>query len=145
VDEIHIKRDWQNHLIPTDQYSLEIVQKIKQDAPKLITIKGKRNLEFHQKFFVLLNTIYEIQNHFDNFEAMRYWLIMKAGHYHIIETPTGVIYKPKSVSFAKMDEMEFQRVYNDVVQVALIHKNICGGITEADLLHESESKIMQFT
>lgn len=145
MTEIYVKKDWQNHLLPSDQYSLEIVQKIKQDAPKVITIKGKRNLEFHQKFFVLLNTIYEIQNHFDNFEAMRYWLIMKSGHYHIIKTPTGVIYKPKSVSFAKMDEMEFQRVYNDVVQTALIHKNICGGITEADLLHEAESKIMQFT
>ena len=144
--EIYVKRDWQNHLIPTDQYSLDIVKKIRQDVPKLITITGKRNLEFHQKFFVLLNTIYEIQNHFDNFEAFRYWTVMKAGHYDIIEAPNGkLIYKAKSVSFAKMDEIEFQKVYDGVIKVALVHKDICGGITKEDLLKEAESKIMQFT
>ena len=144
--EIYVKRDWQNHLIPTDQYSLDIVKKIRQDAPRVVTITGKRNLEFHQKFFVLLNTIYEIQNHFDNFEAFRYWIVMKAGHYDIIEAPNGkLIYKAKSVSFAKMDEIEFQKVYDGVIQVALVHKDICGGITKEDLLKEAESKIMQFT
>jgi len=144
--DIYVKRRWDNCLQPGDQYSLDIIKKIKQDTPKLITITGKRNLEFHQKFFVLLNTIYEIQNHFDNFEAFRYWIVMKAGHYDIIEAPNGkLIYKAKSVSFAKMDEMEFQKVYDGVVQIALVHKDVCGGITEADLLHEAESKIMQFT
>ena len=146
MDEIYVKRDWQNHLIPSDEYSLEIVQKFKKDAPKLITVKGKRNLEFHQKYFVMLQVIYEIQNHFDNFEAMRYWITMKAGYYDTIMAPNGnLIYQPKSVSFAKMDEIEFQKVYDGVIQVALVHKDICGGITKEDLLKEAESKIMQFT
>ena len=144
--EIYVKRDWQNHLIPSDEFSLEVVQKIKKDSPRLITITAKRNLEFHQKFFVLLNTIYEIQNHFDNFEAFRYWIVMKSGHYDIINAPNGnLIYKAKSVSFSKMDEIEFQKVYDGVINVALTHENICGGISKDDLLKEAESKIMQFT
>jgi len=143
--EIHVKRDWQNHLIPTDEYSLEKVKKIKLDDPRLIKITKPRNVGFHQKFFVLLNTIFEIQNMFDDKKAFRHWITMKAGFWTKTMTPTGnYLYMPKSISFAKMDEFEFQKLYDEVIKVALEHPKLCGGIQKADLLQEIQSKILMF-
>lgn len=102
-----------------------------------VEIKKKRNYQFHKKYFALLNLCYENQEVFESIEDLRYFLTMKAGYYKQIDTGNGTMFIPKSISFAKMDEIEFERLYQLTITV------ICNfiGIEKEDLLNE----ILNFT
>ncbi|EMX0145562.1 DUF1367 family protein [Salmonella enterica] len=53
-----------------------------------------------------------------SFDAYRAWVIVEAGHFDAIELPDGTLRKhPRSVSFANMDEVEFQRLYKAALDV----------------------------
>ena len=124
-----------------------------------------RNVKFHRKYFALLDLLW---NHggdekFDNREAMRAWVICKAGHYDVMSTTVvempeddwardirarisavlwrkltkycakkTVVVRPKSISFAQMDEAEFGVLYARTIQIALSGV-LQGGWTEADV------------
>jgi hypothetical protein len=84
-----------------------------------VTYTKKRNSKFHAKFFALINLCYQNQNHFNNFEHLRKELIICAGHYELIfNLDTGEQKKEAlSISFASMDETQFNQLYSDVLQV----------------------------
>ncbi|HEJ7043298.1 DUF1367 family protein [Serratia marcescens] len=51
-----------------------------------------------------------------SFHAFRRWVTVEAGHYDLFELPDGsTLREPRSISFAKMDDLEF----NDLYQAAL--------------------------
>ncbi|WP_431978942.1 DUF1367 family protein [Serratia marcescens] len=51
-----------------------------------------------------------------SFHAFRRWVTVEAGHYDLFELPDGsTLREPRSISFAKMDYLEF----NDLYQAAL--------------------------
>lgn len=53
-----------------------------------------------------------------SYEAYRAWVIVEAGHYDTIKLPDGSLRKyPRSISFANMDEIEFQQLYKAVLDV----------------------------
>ncbi|WP_336981792.1 MULTISPECIES: DUF1367 family protein [unclassified Cedecea] len=53
-----------------------------------------------------------------SFDAYRAWVIVEAGHFDAIELPDGTLRKhPRSISFANMDEVEFQRLYKSALDV----------------------------
>lgn len=141
----YAKKRWDNSLAPLDQYSLEVFQKIKLDKEVEIEIIQKRNVGFHKKFFVLIHLIFEIQSCFNSIDMFRNWIIMKAGYVDQCKTPGGVMYMAKSIKFSSMKQLEFEQLYSDVINVALLHENICGGIEKEDLLKEYESKILSFS
>lgn len=47
-------------------------------------------------------------------EAFRDWITIEAGHCTLVHTPSGVRRERKSISWAKMDDLEFQALYKDV-------------------------------
>lgn len=61
-----------------------------------------------------------------SYDAYRAWVIVEAGHYDAIQLPDGTLRKhPRSISFAKMDETEFQHLYRaalDVLWRWILHK-----------------------
>ena len=88
-------------------------------------IKLARNVEFHRKYFKLINLSWEYQNenrqkHFkNNVNAFRKSVEMAAGHF---DTEYSIARKewvevPKSIAFDKMDEVEFQELYDRVKDV----------------------------
>ena len=80
----------------------------------------KRNVKFHRKFFALLNLVYENQEVYNNIEHLRKDLTISAGFYEIRYNFEGVeIYEPKSISFAKMDDIEFAELYNRFIDVVV--------------------------
>ena len=120
--------------VPASDSDYEIAKKYKAGEVYLADIKKPRNLQFHRKFFALIDTIWDIQSHFDNREALRLWLIMKSGHFDTFIAPKGKpVYIPRSISFASMDDVEFERVYNDVISVAIMHDKICLGSTKEEI------------
>ncbi|WP_127851150.1 DUF1367 family protein [Enterobacter asburiae] len=53
-----------------------------------------------------------------SFDAYRAWVTIQAGHYDAIKLPDGTLQKhPRSISFANMDETEFQQLYKAALDV----------------------------
>ena len=103
---------------------------------EIITVEWRRsrNPDFHRKFFALVKFIYDQMPEFGapvvydgqqisprkSFDAVRYWLTVKAGYYDVVGLPNGKVrIEPKSVSFAKMDQDEFERLYSAMIDAAL--------------------------
>lgn len=104
-------------LIPVYNSDAESLKeaKLKMGEVYEIDIKKKRNYNFHKKLFALYNLCYDNQDVFDNLDEVRYYLTMKAGYYKKIETPKGEMFVPKSISFAKMDNIEFEKLYQRTI------------------------------
>lgn len=104
-------------LIPEHDSDREKLMKIRSGVTYRFEIVKERNYQFHKKYMALLNLAYQNQDTFNNFDSMRKWLQMKASYYIETITPSGVMYEPQSISFASMDELEFQEVYKRVMDV----------------------------
>jgi len=104
-------------IIPEYNSDYDKLAKLRNNETYRIEIKQPRNIAFHRKFFALVNMVYENQDLFNNPDELRYFLIMKAGYYKRVSTPTGEMFLPLSISFAKMDETEFSELYSRVLDV----------------------------
>ncbi len=94
-----------------------------------VEIKHPRNYEFHKKFFALINLAHNNTELDMPFESYRRYLIAKAGFFDIYKTPKGEFIEPKSISFASMNQIEFEEVYSRVLNVII--KEL--GLTEEDI------------
>ncbi|TKI06391.1 DUF1367 family protein [Martelella alba] len=53
-----------------------------------------------------------------SFEAFRHWTIIEAGYFDAYKMPDGSVMKsPRSISFANMDDLEFNDVYRATLDV----------------------------
>jgi len=106
--------------------------------------KLSRNYKFLQKFFVFLKAVYDIeaiQEQFSSVEHLRYALTMDAGYFETVTGLSGQVYlKPKSISFAKMDEADFDQFYAKVMELVL--KRLPDYVKED--IFEMENHIMSF-
>ena len=82
-------------------------------------ITKPRNIGFHKKYFAMLNLMYQNQERFNNFEDFRGYYQIRAGYYKTVLTPKSTMYWPVSISFANMDQLEFENVYNSVLDCLL--------------------------
>ena len=98
----------------------------------------KRNLKFHKKYFALLKLAFENQQDYRDMESMRRDIIITAGFYdEIVNKVTGEVYTlANSISFSKMDDLEFSDLYEKTKNV--ISKWI--GIENESI----ENEIMQY-
>jgi len=106
-----------NKILPEYNSDYDKLKKLKPGVTYSFDIKQPRNVGFHRKFFSLLNLAFDNQSAFNNFEEMRAWIIMKAGFYKRVVTPSGEMYQPESISFASMDDLQFAELYSRVMDV----------------------------
>ena len=106
--------------------------KLKEGETYEVEIKRKRNYDFHKKYFALVNMCFDNQEQFEELEHLRNYLTCKAGYFVKIPTPEGEMILHKSISFAKMDDIEFDQLYQKTIDV------ICKflKVSEGDLLDE---------
>jgi len=98
----------------------ETAKKIPLNEPIEFEFTKKRNYKFHKKFFALLNLVYENQEQYNNIDHLRKDLIVSAGFYDLRYNIEGVeLQEPKSISFANMDENEFQDLYSKIIDVVV--------------------------
>ncbi len=112
-------------LVPNYDADFEEKKKLKIGIVYKVKVTKARNYEFHKKYFALINCAWEYQNegvvkHFkNNIELFRESVQVAAGHcdmeYSISKNEW--IEKSKSISFDKMDEIEFQELYDRVKDV----------------------------
>jgi hypothetical protein len=116
-------------LRPAQQSDIDTLEKVRTGAPVLAKIVQIRNPKFHAKFFALLNFAFEYWQPEvpvtksgiipeRNFEKFREDITIVAG---FCETVIGIKgearLKAKSISFANMDETEFNDLYKAVFNV----------------------------
>lgn len=89
-------------------------------------ITQSRNIHFHRKYFALIRTAWEYVNERfqrelfkDNIENFRKGVEVAAGHCDVVFNPRlkEFVDVPKSIAFDKMDELEFQDLYERVKNV----------------------------
>lgn len=113
--EIYLKK-YGKTLIPADEQSIEIFNKLPQGKVMRCEYKFPRNYKFHKKYFSMLSVMFDMQEHFTNFEEFRFWLTLKSGYYEMIKAPNGYeLFRPKSIAFSKMQNDEFEKLYNDTI------------------------------
>lgn len=100
----------------------ETAKKIKVGEPYEFEFKNVRNLKFHKKFFALMNMVFQNQEIYKNIDYLRKDLTIEAGYYEVRADINGCeIKEPKSISFASMDEDEFNYYYNSVIDVIVTY------------------------
>lgn len=112
-------------LKPAYDSDYELVKKIPLNEPIIFEWSKPRNYLFHKKFFALINLVYQNQEVYNNIEHLRKDLTISAGYYDLRHNFDGVeIVEAKSISFAKMDELEFSEFYSKILDVVVKWLNI---------------------
>lgn len=117
--KIYLLKTDTGQFVPAYNSGYEKAKRFKPGETVLADITRPRNIGFHRKFFALLNMGFENQEKYDNFEDYRAVHIMKAGFYRVIEVDRGVVYLPKSINFANMDGVEFEKLYSKMIDVLI--------------------------
>ena len=117
-------------LVPADSASAEYLKKHKVGQGFKASITRARNILFHRKFFALLNygfdtwepveALYRGQVAEKNFNQFREDITILAGYFETFVRMDGTVrLRAKSISFANMDEDEFEGLYSAVIDVLL--------------------------
>jgi hypothetical protein len=104
-------------LFPAFSSDSDSMSKMKEGEVWECEVKKARNYENHKRFFALLKLGFESQTSFTAFDWWRMFIEMKAGFVESCQGPDGAwMFRPKSIAFDKMDEMEFRDLYRAVSQ-----------------------------
>jgi Protein of unknown function (DUF1367) len=83
-------------------------------------VKIVRNYKFHKKYFALIELVFENQERYTNIDHLRKAIQIEAGYYTERASLQGeVIIEADSISFAKMDNVEFDKLYNSCIDVII--------------------------
>ena len=108
------------YLLPSSEDSVEEYDKLRPGQEYSVEIKKARNPQFHRKGFKLLHELFVNQEKYTVFEDFLVEVKLVTGHYKEHITNKGkVIYVPQSLSFENMDDLEFERFYNKLLDIAV--------------------------
>lgn len=142
-----------NAFYPADRISAELMDDIKPKEEFKAVIKKPRNLKFHKKLFALIGVAFSawtpgavkhkgivIEK---NRERFRKDVTITAGFHETVFNLKGELrLEAKSISFANMDELEFQELYSRFIDVIL--GNILSNYTKDDL-DEQVRRVLEFS
>ena len=120
----------QGCLVPADADTEDWLAKQPADALIRGEFKALRNPAHHRKFFALVNLVFEnlpegsFSQHIKSPELLVSALKIGAGHYDFIwaKSEQNIAYQcriPRSISFAKMDQHEFEQFYDRCCDVII--------------------------
>ena len=104
-------------LVPADEAAKEAIAHVSQGECVAVKIRRPRNLGHHRKFFSLMQLVFENQDDYPTLDHFLTAVKIAAGWYEDapIEVSGKLVYIPKSISFAKMDQGEFERFYGQAI------------------------------
>jgi len=82
-----------------------------------------RHIAHHKKFWALVSLVAEMSDIYDNRDKAVAAVKIAAGHCDFVPHPNGeeLVALPKSISFAAMDQVEFEAFYGNAVNGVLKH------------------------
>ncbi|WP_027798269.1 DUF1367 family protein [Paraburkholderia dilworthii] len=140
--EVLLTKTPQGYMIPLSESEADKCKRFKVGATVRAEVSAMRNHKFHRKFFAMLDVGFDA---FDppesehrgmpvqkNRERFRKDCIIAAGFYDAVANLNGEVRaEAHSISFASMDDAEFERVYSAVANVLL--QKVLRNYTRADL------------
>ena len=130
-------------LLPAHQEDLDAIKKLPNGQPLRVKLTRVRNGQFHRKWWALVNYAFDIweppvalamheleDGQFDpdlaqptkSMERFRKDIIILCGFYEQHWRIDGTLrIEPQSISFAKMDEDEFETLYTKTIDVICKH------------------------
>ena len=114
-------------LIPASDLESEKLTKFKSGETYVIDIKLSRNPAFHRKVFAFFNFCFEhweSENEYlceqGQFDVFRNHMTVLAGyHNEFFGIDGSVRIESKSLSYGSMNQEEFEKCYNSLIQVAM--------------------------
>lgn len=138
--KIYLKRK-DDTLIPLSVQDHENLTRIKDGDIIYVEYKKPRNPQFHNKFMSLIRTVYDNSEQYESVEALLNVFKVELGYYDTMWWRKMEIRVPRSISFAKMDELEFSELYDKAVTMAL-HRFL--PTVSKDELEEYVNKIARY-
>ena len=119
-------------LVPSDDASREDLRGIKLGTILRCKVSRLRNASHHRKFFALLNTVWSACDQWPSVDSLLTDLKFRLRHTDdVLLVSTGEIVRiPKSISFASMDQTEFDQFYASALRELC---EMAGGIEESAL------------
>ncbi|MBL4820171.1 MAG: DUF1367 family protein [Gammaproteobacteria bacterium] len=137
AEEVQLRITPLYKLAAADPYSDEILRGLTKGKTYKAILTLKRNAALHDKYFVLLGFVFRTQSIYQNIDDMREDITIALGYYRTVTSWDGTTKtKAKSVSFAKMDGLEFEKLYNRTLDFVALR--IIPGVDKADLVRELE-------
>ena len=109
----------QQGLVPMYDDDYDLKKRLKVGQSYVADVKVARNVGFHRKYWALLNAAWSLlpertSNGFRSLEGFRSYVIVAAGFYELYFNPRlkEFVEVPRSISFEKMDEVEFGELYD---------------------------------
>jgi hypothetical protein len=118
-------------LAPDNPVSMETIQGLAHGAVVKATISQPRNVQFHRKFFALVDLIYKNQSRYATREQVLLALKVATGYCDWIEVKGQRVPVPRSISFAKCDELQFQEFASTVFEWVVT--DVMPGVRKQDL------------
>ncbi len=124
---VHLKKQYDGSFQPADQEAAEWAVKQKTGVVVYADFRKRRNYEFHKKYFGMLNIAHQnmpekFNAEYPTMENLREAVQIAAGHYEVICLLNGRKgLKSKTISFAKMSQEEFEKLYSTALDVILKH------------------------
>ena len=119
-------------LAPTDDASRDALRPVKLGTVMRCKVSRLRNASHHRKFFALLNTVWSACDQWPSVDSLLTDLKFRLRHTDdVLLVSTGELVRiPRSISFATMDQTEFDEFYQRAVTELC---EMAGGIEEAAL------------
>lgn len=144
-------RPLEGELLPADEFSQSSIELLKPGIYQC-QLARPRNIQFHRKFFALLRLGFAMYNAPNlwvngmrvqkNFDKFREDVTILAGYYiYVFDIKGKASIMAKSISFANMDDVEFQALYSSLINVLL--ENVCVRCSKEDLNNAVEN-ILRF-
>lgn len=103
-------------LVPWDDIDARYVAKLGAGETVEFTPRKVRNPAHHRKMMALVQRCFEYQNIYRNVQDFITEMKVAVGHYEEYITSEGqLVYLPKSMAFANMDQTEFDPFYKKCV------------------------------
>ena len=106
-------------MIPFDEEARLKFDKWKNGGPVECEPKQPRNYEHHKKFFALVDIVFKETESFTNSHECLEWFKIKCGVYKTIKVGENYYPITGSISFAKMNQDEFNVFYDRAIDSAL--------------------------
>lgn len=127
-------------LRPVDAQGEEIMRSVSNGSIVRVTVKKPRNIKHHRKYWALISLLHENQERYATPEELSDAIKCATGHCNVLTRSDGYeIRVPRSISFGKMDQTEFDRFYERVIDLAVTR--IIPGLSREDIKREVEAMV----
>jgi hypothetical protein len=124
-------------LVPESDAARELLASTPIGSCVAVEWSRPRNIQFHRLYWALVTTVAEgIGVKPDNVHCL---IKLRTGYYTLINTKSGRVQVPKSISFAKMSSAEFKAFFEDACRY--VCEEVLQHISSKDLRRQIEQMV----